>query len=294
MPIDLSPTESETKQFEQMAAGEAIEAPQPEPQPEPKPDPQPEPEKKADPEPKPPTDEAEKAKLQRQVPFAAVMEERGKRKSAEEQLRAANEELTRLRAGVQPQPKADPVTAETDPIAVIQRLESELTELKRGQQQAGEFNAFQNTVISKEQEYVRENPDYPKMVEFLKESRAKELRDGLGFNDQQIMAALTQEARDTAAYALQNDLNPAEVFARLALAKGWKAAEPAKDPTPKPDPAAVAKLATLAEGQKLDKSLSSAGGGAPDSTPSLEAIAKMSGAEFDKFWKNGTIRQLMG
>lgn len=305
MPIDLNPSASETAGFAAMAAGEAIaetttETPVETTTTETVKEAPVETAKETTAETKAETQtpaetktEQPDAKLSREVPFAAVVAERTKRKEAQEALKAAQEELARLRGGQPPQQQqAEQPTPQTDPIAIIERLEREVGELRQGKRQEVEMGTFQRTVIAKEAEYLKENPDYPKMVEYLKESRVRELREGLGLSDAEIGQALAQEAAATAKYALDRDLNPAEVFSRMAIAKGWKA--PAAEPKKPEENAAVVKLETIAKGQRVAKGLSSAGGGAPSVAPTLEAIASMDDAEFDTMWKNGTIKKMMG
>jgi len=295
-PIDLQPTEADTAAFAAMQAEQPIpDAPQPDPAPapDPAPEPEPQPEPKSDAAPEPVADEpASEEKPARQVDLRALLEERGKRKEMQARYEEAQAELARLRGLSQqpPQRQEEQPRADTDPIAVIERMDRELAELKQGRQQEAQMTEFQRTVIAKEAEYIRDNPDYAKQVEYLKESRVRELREGLGLNDQQIGQELARQAAETAAYALQHDLNPAEVFSRLALARGWKAeAAPVADPKPAP----AQRLATIAAGQKVAKGLSGAGGGAPSAAPTLASIAAMNGAEFDEMWKKGVVKGLM-
>ncbi len=185
-----------------------------------------------------------------------------------------------------------------DPLAAIGELRDWKAQREKEDQDRQRMSQFQQTVVEREAEFVKENPDYPKAIEFLKEARVREMRDGLGLNDQQISQALAQEAAQTAMYAMQNDLNPAEVFMRLAKVRGFAAEAPAAEAVAEPapvmvDPAALAKLKTLGKGLQAGKSVSNAGGGAALPTPSLEAIANLDGADFDAAWKSGKVKALM-
>lgn len=114
-------TAEETASFEAMrneAPVESAPAPQAQPEPAPQSEAQPAPEAAA---PQAPAeDPAEKAKRERMVPFAAVLEERGKRKSLDDELRSAREELARLRGTAAPPPvQQQPQEQGIDPLADI-------------------------------------------------------------------------------------------------------------------------------------------------------------------------------
>lgn len=290
-------TAEETASFEAMrneAPVESAPAPEPQPEPAPQPEAQPAPEAAA---PAPAEDPAEKAKRERLVPFAAVVEERGKRKALDEQLKAAQDELARLRGTAAP-PPAQQQTQEQgiDPLADIESLKEFKNNYERQQQEAAERSAFSQHVIKLENEYAATNPDYKEAVDYLANLRRTQLR-AIGLSDAQIGAQMAQEAYDTARHALATEQSPAEVFHALARASGFtsRAPEPAPaaQPSPAPEPAAIQRLATLQQGQQAARTTSGAGGGAPEPTLSLAAAAKLEGADFDAFWKSGKARQLM-
>lgn len=290
-------TAEETASFEAMRNEAPVEsAPAPESSPEPAPQPEAQPAPEAAAPPSPAEDPAEKAKRERLVPFAAVVEERGKRKALDEELKAAREELARLR-GAAPQPPAQqPQEQGIDPLADIESLKEFKANLERQQQEAAERSAFSQRVIAMENEYAAANPDYKEAVDYLANLRRTQLR-AIGLSDAQIGAQMAQEAYDTARHAMATEQSPAEVFHALARASGFvaKAPEPAAaaQPAPAPELAAVARLATLQQGQQAARTTSGAGGGAPEPTLSLAAAAKLEGADFDAFWKSGKARQLM-
>ncbi len=289
--MELAETATETAQFEQMKAEQPIvetpvETPKPEAEPAPKPEVAAEAPK---PEVKPETPKGEG----RDVPLPVLLEERQKRKAAE----AALAELRKTAQAPAPN-KPEPVDPATDPIAVIQAQQKWIDDREKQDLQHREMNQFQQTVIAREQEYVKDNPDYPKAVEFLKEARVREMREGLGMNDQQIAQTLSQEAYQTAQYAMQNDLNPADIFMRLAKARGFTAEAPEPEAAPAPvavvpQPEAVARLAAIGKGQRAGKGLSNGGGGPAAPAPSLEAIANLEGADFDAAWKTGQVKRMM-
>ncbi len=284
-PIDLAESPAETAQMEQMRQEQPV-TPEPVVTPEPKAA-EPEPAKAAEPAPEP-KPEAEKGDGHN-VPLPVLLKERQARKAAE----AA---LAELRKNPTPPEAPKPVDHNEDPLAAIGELRDWKAQREQQDRDREQMSRFQQVVVEREQEFVRDNPDYPKAIEFLKEARVRELRDGLGLNDQQIAQALSQEAAQTAAYAMQNDLNPADVFMRLAKVRGFGAAAPVPDPTPvpiTPDPAAVQKMASLAKGLQAGKTVTNGGGGAALPAPSLEAIANLDGPAFDAAWKSGAVKNLM-
>lgn len=235
----------------------------------------------------------EDAPSDRRVPLSAMLEERNKRKEMGDALKAAQEELARLRQGA-PQPQAQQQEEGLDPLADIESLKQWKANQERQTREQQELTQFSNHVMAKEHEYVAANPEYPQAIEFLKNAREQEMRV-LGLNDQQIALSLANEARQTAAYALQTEQNPAELFHALAKQRGFqvKAPEAPAAPVP-PAPAAMERLANLRKGHQASKSVASGGGGAPDSAPSLSAIAQMEGEAFDAMWKNGSVKRLFG
>lgn len=290
MALELNETKEETEQFQQMQQELPIETPQPDkaeeaPKEAEAPAEPPKVEEPPKPEPKP--DDPEKAKLARQVPFAAVLEERQKRKAAEATLAELRRQAT------QPEAPKQPTDPNDDPIAVIRELQTELNGFKSERERTVQESAFANAVVQEEQQYVAEVPDYPQAVEYLKNFRVTQMR-ALGMPDQQIMQMLANEARDTALYARQTDQRAPELFYALAKASGYvqKVAETAPVVV-QPDPAAVSKLAALSKGQRASKSVSDGGGGAASPAPSLAAIAELEGADFDAAWKSGAVKRLM-
>ncbi len=241
-PIDLAESPAETAQMEQMRQEQPVT---PEPAPEPKAT-EPEPVKVAEPVAPEPKPEAEKGDGHN-VPLPVLLKERQARKAAE----AA---LAELRKNPTPPEAPKPVDHNEDPLAAIGELRDWKAKREQEDRDRDQMSKFQQTVVEREEEFVRDNPEYPKAIEFLKEARVRELRDGLGLNDQQIAQALSQEAAQTAAYAMQNDLNPADVFMRLAKVRGFGAAAPTPTPEPTPvtpDPAAVQKMASLVRRSRM-------------------------------------------
>lgn len=292
MPIDsLAETAEETAQFEAMMneqpAPEPEKQPEPAPQPEAKPEPQPE-AKAATPEPK-----AEPEKPVRLVPHQALHEEREKRKALEHRI--AELEKTQQR----PQPSGDePPDETTDPIGSIAWLKAKLASKEKDEQEANAQREYLQDLGQKVQvridAYAAEHPEYTEQVQFLREFRFRELTEGLGYNQRFAAAQVQQEEIALGKMAIDNDLDPGAMVAKLASVRGWKAKEAAPS-KPAPDAAkdAEAKIERLERGQKAATSSSGSGGGAPDDEMTLERLLALKGKAFDDaFEKHG--KRLMG
>jgi len=234
------------------------------------------------------------------------------------------DELQALRQKDVKDEKAELIAAEDklfedDPIAALQakvtRLQGEQDAVTASKTEADETTVatqkkmeenqaamvtFQNEVKAKVAEFEVENPDYPDAFKFLMERRMKDFA-ALGINDpMEQQKNFDIETMAMANNALQRGVNPAK--AAYELAKNWgytKAAAPGEGNDDKNggDEAtkAAAELATkkkalqdqiaaLEKGQAASSTLAGAGGGAPESGPSLTDIEQMSDPEFDKLW----------
>lgn len=288
-PSFLAETPAEAAEFE--AARDQVVAEVPEVVPEAKPaeakveKPAAEVKPEAKPEAKPEVaKEPEKPKF---VPHEALREERTRRQALEK-------ELADLRAGKHPEPeKTTEIDPETDPIAALK----EVREFQKQQREEGERNtqlrAFDSRVQAHEKDFADVTPDYGDAVGFLREARAKQIVDaytavGKQISQQDLGAILLHEARSTSHDALQNGKNPGEVFYTLAKSFGYtgKKADPAPEPAAKVDPPAPAKAAeeTIDRLTRGQKAANKVGGGDPpsDSEVTLESLAKLEGAAFDK------------
>ena len=74
------------------------------------------------------------------------------------------------------------------------------------------------------------------------------------------------------------------MVAKLAAGRGWKASEITAPPAVPvaPDAGATERIERLERGRRIAKSPSAAGGGAPAAELTLEQIANLDGAAFDK------------
>lgn len=226
------------------------------------------------------------------VPHAALHEERLKRQELERQL-------ADLRAGKQPE-TAQPaeIDPETDPIAALKQIrEYQQTQREEGER-ANNLRAFDDRVKSHEADFSAATPDYGDAVAFLRDARAKQITDaaaamGRQISPQDLGAILLHEARSTSQDALTNGKNPGEVFYTLAKSFGYtgKKADPAPAAVVPEVKAPPETLPTKAADETIDritrgqKAANKGGGGDPPADSSevtLESLAKLEGAAFDK------------
>lgn len=247
------------------------------------------------PKPTEPTPPAEPRKSQRLVPHEALHEERTRRQALERRL--AELEKAQTPAPQQRQQQPEEIDENQDPLGAIaqlkQRLKAADEQEQRQRQQSEALTDLGRRVGARVNAYAAEHPEYTDQVKFLREHRFAEYKI-LGHDDDSAARMIMQEETGLAAWALERDMDPGEVVAKLAEQRGWKAPPPLQaDPppsTPSPD---VERLERLQRGQRIAKSPSAAGGGAPAAELSLEAIAELDGAAFDAAFKSGRVRGLM-
>lgn len=278
------------------------EAPPPEPAPEPAPAPAPAPEPapdspiaKAEPASEPAQPKQQQPRL---VPHAALHEERVRRQQLEQRLRELEQKVV-----PQAQPGDQPPDESTDPIGAINWLKGQLRQQTEQQQRAAQEQAYWADLSSRVQTrvnaYAADHPEYVDQVKYLREFRYRELSEGLGYPPQAAMAQVQREEMELGRMAVEQDLDPGEMVARLASVRGWKAAAAAAAPTQAPAAppvslapqpvalpvAAEQRVERLARGQKAAVSPSTAGGGGPAAEMTLEQLARLDGAAFDQAFK---------
>lgn len=225
-------------------------------------------------------------------------EERTKRKELQSQVDKMNErwmDLVGRMQQQQPQPQGQqqppsqpPVNEieipdfEEDPIGHLRAkndlLERQLADVnmdrvqrQQATQQLGQFQQLQQGVSQMEAEFAKVTPDYNEAVGFMYEHAAK-MAQAMGYAPQQIQQHLSQLAMDISVRALQQGKNPAQAAYEAAKQLGYSGQRAANgEQTPAP---------------RAPSSLSSVAGkrSSPAGVPSLDAIAKMDDASFDKLW----------
>jgi hypothetical protein len=163
------------------------------------------------------------------------------------------------------------------------------------QQQQQAINTARTYALMSEQEFAKGTPDYPDAANFVQAQRSKQL-EILGFRDPaQRQQQLALEALNLAETARQRGENPAKQIYDWAVASGWQppVKNGAASPPPAPTAAAAQKLQTVAAGQHANTSLSQMPGqSARSGKPSMEALLRMSDADFDKALQGKSWKEL--
>lgn len=237
------------------------------------------------------TKEAEPAKADepKVVPIQALDEARHKYREVADRLAQEAEKRAKMEARFdevmkrfnKPAPEAPEY--EKDPLGHLKHRDAEtqakLAEFekwKAEQATQSETQAKEQEFVGKYQalaaDYTKTNKDFPAAYTYVRESWASEL-SALGYAPHEVAQQLNGWERGIAQKAIADGANPAERLMTVAKARGFKPAAAA----------ATQQLATLKKGAEAAKSLSNAGG---DVEPpmTLEALAEMEGAEFDKMF----------
>lgn len=185
-----------------------------------------------------------------------------------EEWRAAQQKLQQ-----QSEFSKDPLGALQKDIQGIKQSQEEINrQAAERERAAAEAAALERAVAVRVQEFSKAQPDYQDALQFVLETRAKELQM-FGVPQEEVDNQIAMESLQLARSALASGTNPAEVVYNLAKIRGY-----ALKTAPKAD-----KVVTLQQGQKASQSLSTARG-ASEETSLLGKIEEMSDDEFDKFW----------
>ena len=197
----------------------------------------------------------------------------------------------------------------TDPVGHF-RVRNELNEKrlaeldKKLQTQDTRFNeqlnvqGLQRLLLTREQNFRTQKPDYDAATDHLKTARANSLR-AIGFTDDQIAQAIANDVFQVTTQALNAGRDPAQAFYDMSVAYGYRAAESKKPdavtPSPTVAPSEAEKVRMAAAGQKAGASIGQMSGGATPPT-TLESIAQMSDEEFDQYYsqKKRELRKNLG
>jgi hypothetical protein len=255
----------------------------------------------------------------RRVPVEALIEHRVKLREAEKQIAErdrqfaiAQERLNILMASVQgseqqaqpqyQQPEPEPIPdPEQDIFAFakwqkdqIDRLQSQVQQVagqtEQQQRAAWEYQQRQQLaqrVIQEEQQFSAEKPDYTDAVEFVR-SRRITAYEQLGMPRAQAEATVNNEALNFVSQIAQSGRPIAQTVYEFAMQNGYTPgqaraaaaqAQP-RDETGRFQPAQSEKLATVANAQARNKSLSSSNGSSGKKDLSIAELASMSDKEF--------------
>lgn len=221
---------------------------------------------------------------------SALTEERARRRQLQQQNEMMQQRFNELMVRLQqPQPaqavqqQAPEIPKfEDDPAGHLQALQSQLNqqlqEVNRRLSQHDQRSQlvdqhiqFVQAVAAREAEFAASHPDYQQASQYIQDRKIAEYK-ALGLDEASARQALARDTMAVAQMALQRNQNPAELLYNAAKALGFAgvqqqpAVQAAKPATP--------------------TSLSGVGGtpGEEAGQPTLDAISKMSDAEFDAWW----------
>jgi hypothetical protein len=190
--------------------------------------------------PEEPAKEEPKQEPPQTVPLAVHIRQRERFEREQQELRRAvevgNQRLAELARALQPEQK--PVDRNTDPLgAALQQMDGlsqEVQETRKllAQREQEEHTRrqladFQNRVVSDEQVFATQQPDYPDAVRFAKDMKYREYI-ALGLDPHQAGARVQQDAFALAQHAMQQGMSPAELAYRMASALGYRKAHVAQ------------------------------------------------------------------
>lgn len=234
------------------------------------------------------------------VPLGALQEERTRRQELQQQLQAQQEMTQRMQERFnqimermqpqQPQQPQQPPEPEIpafidDPEGHINGIKAqfqrELEEVRAfyqnqmGQQQAtAQGHALAQRTAADEAEFAKVTPDYPNAAQYFAQRRAAEYA-ALNLDPVTVQQMVARDYQGLAINAAQRGVSAAKMLYDVAKAMGFSSQPQAPTGQKLPPRAAPTSLGAV--------------GGAPASPEdrgslTLEALADMSDAEFDKFW----------
>lgn len=229
----------------------------------------------------PAQEEAEKVKEERVVPLAAVQEERARRREAIQRAQALEAQVQQLQRSHLElmQRLSQPPAQQRDPNDVagqlhdgIQRTQQEIQQLRQAQQanqmlevQREQNARFQASVVSDEQEFAKEHPDYFEAAKFARDARMKEYQ-AMGLSRAAAEQRVNMDVVQLCDWAFQNGERPSKAAYDWAKARGFVSGKQ--------------KLAMQRDGQQA--SMPQGGNGQGGGAPSLEQLLKMDSKDFAK------------
>jgi hypothetical protein len=271
------PSGEQPKSFAQEVA-EASEAYKPEPTPEPEHS-EPVAEAEAAPEEAPaPVQQAPAPQDDdRKVSLKALQEERQKRQEIERRL-AEMENWLAQGQQQQPQQQFEEPDPETDPIGALKYTRQQLEQIRQAEQSRSQEGYFKNVYQQDAQRFASQTPDFGPAYQYVIQSRAQEL-EAIGTPPDVISQIVQAEEMQLVSTAMRNRVSPAEAIYKFAKARGFTGAQPAA-PAPAPAPAPSPELQKAR--QAVSVTPTATGNKPAPSAMTLETLAGLKGAAFDK------------
>lgn len=231
------------------------------------------------------------------VPYAALHEERQRRKEAAEQAAQMRERMARMEAVFerfqqQQTPQEPEVTYDDDPAEYLRRQQARTGETLENisrrlayedqqRQHAAQINNLVSEYRSQAVEFKSQRPDFPAAYKHLLESRKAEY-EAAGYQAHEVANFIQEDEIAIVNKARADGVNPAQRLYDLAKVRGYRAAA-----------SADAKIETIEKGQRAARTIS---GGRAQGRVSLETLAEMDGEEFDREWTKifGNAKNIYG
>lgn len=231
------------------------------------------------------------------VPLQALQEERAEKKQLRKELRQYREWQAQLAQRLQQMPVVQPIPVaeapdpQTRPLDYInhvlgnmQSTTAELQPWRQQQEQSAQQRAavqqYESWATAQEQEFVKEQPEYPEAYRFAAEARDRELQT-LGYSDPAARANIVlMNTAEIINNAIQQGQNPAELVWEYARARGFvsKAARASAG-----NAEAQAKIAAGLQAAGAKPNQGGATGDGEMTTKDLSGISDPE--EFEKAWK---------
>lgn len=254
---------------------------------------------------------AEAGKNATKVSIGALHKERKLRKAAEAAAAEQKIENARISERValvqgliqQSQKVNAPVTdqipdMDTDPVghfkAKFERLEAWKTQQESQATTVSNLQQLGTLATQREQEFIKDNPDYTPASIYLQNARASQLKV-MGYDDMTIKQTMANEAMTLAANAINRGENPAKWVYEMAKSLGYKAPTEnvSRETNGVPAPTAdEIKVAMAAKGQSKGGGLGEMAGTAPIPT-TLDTLLKMSDDDFFEATKGNKFEKLL-
>lgn len=206
---------------------------------------------------------AKKAEKDKTIPLATLLEERTRRKQAEEQQSKTQQDFAKLSGRMEviqaliaqqaeeskraaPAAQVEIPSIDTDPVGHFKAKdairEREFQELRQWRQQQeanahvqNNVQAISRVVSAQEIEFTKANPQYKPASQFLVESRDAELQQ-MGYDPAARAQIISNDILTMGANALSNNRNAASMFYEIAKARGFRET-PASNGEASPTPA---------------------------------------------------------
>jgi len=219
---------------------------------------------------------------------AALREERARARTYQRELEDMRRDIASLRqtgGNTQARQMADQMEdipdPEQDPMEALKALrkiasrftneQRETTQMTAKQEAEARFiSDLQGFVSESEADFRGDHPDYDDACKHLKGKLKEEFEDQ-GYRDANLMTAVNRELVRLAHTARKNGADPAEVYWRTAVRRGYTAK------------AGERQVEQIKRGQESDVKVPRGGG--RNNNFSRDALLKATGSEFEKLWK---------